>query len=79
MNKYLAAALSSLIVVGAYALPAGASDDACLDSCSMQLMSCDRQMQKKLMPGQRPDNRMVFAQCKAVERNCINRCEMHQR
>ena len=80
MKKYLAIALSSLIVIAAYATPAAAaSDDACLDSCSMQLLSCDRNMQEKLMPGHVPDNTTVFAPCKAADRNCIRRCEMQHR
>jgi hypothetical protein len=74
MNKYLTIALSSVMAAGAYALPAMAQSDACLDQCSKQLISCDRQMAQQKMPGSPNDDQLIFAQCKQAERDCVDRC-----
>ena len=73
MNKYLTIALSSLIVAGAYTLPAAAQSEQCLNQCSTQLMSCDQQMYRQSVPGSN-DTPPIFAQCKLAERDCIARC-----
>lgn len=74
MNKYMAVALASFVVAGAYTLPAVAQFQ-CEDQCSMQLASCDEQMYKKL-PGMANDNNTppIFAQCRQAESGCFARC-----